>query len=177
LAEWDWKSYIAAILGSGLVVFDVTTLYSTLINKPIINIDTSKNDTIGVTNKGLAPVNHLMLTIYSNAQITNYTIFSTENYRQNILQNNSARILQIQTAKFASNQGSNITINLPKLNTTVYATYDQGSIRHPPIPRIYDDYLSNLPIMIASIGAIISFIYLVVDINRKEASKSPVVYG
>jgi hypothetical protein len=173
LAEWDWKSYTAAILGSGLVVFTVTTLYSTLINKPNINIDISKFDTIvEVTNKGLAPATHLILTIKSNAQITNPTIFSTENFTRNFTQNNSIQILKIQTPRFASGQGSNITINLPKPNTSlaVYATYDQGSIREPPIPstRIYDDYLTASPIIIGSIGAIISFIYLIEQRSKND---------
>ena len=141
MAEWDWKSYTAAILGSGLVVFTVTTLYSTLINKPNINIDIPKFDTIMVTIKGLASATHLILTIESNARITNHTVFSTENitqiFPQNFTQNNSTQILKIQTPRFASGQGSNITINLPKSNTnnlTIYATYDQGSIRELPLP-------------------------------------------
>ena len=163
MTDWDWKSYTAAILGSGLVVFTVTTLYSSLINKPIINIDLSENDTIKVTNKGLAPSTDLMLTIYTKGQITNPTIFSTENITASITQINP-QILQIQSARLASGQGSNITINLPNSNTknlTVYATYDQGSVREPPIISIYDVYLSASPIMITSIGAIISFIYFI----------------
>jgi hypothetical protein len=53
-------------------------------------------------------------------------------------------------------------INLPKLNAKslpIYGTYDQGSTRQPPMLNLYDDYLSDSPIIIASIAAIISFIY------------------
>jgi hypothetical protein len=185
LAEWDWRSYAAAILGSGLVVFIVTTLYSTLVNKPIINIDLSKNDTIEVTNKGLAPATHLMLTIYSNAEMTNFTIFSSENITQSaenitqsaenithsVPQNSSAQILRIQTARLASGEGSNITIDMSKSNTTdptIFATYDQGSIRHPRNAGIYQDYLSNLPLIVASIGAILSLIYLIEQKSKND---------
>jgi hypothetical protein len=150
LADWDWKSYTAAILGSGLVVFTVTTLYSSLISKPIITIDLSENNTIKVTNKGLAPATNLMLTIYTNGQIINPTIFGTENITRNAMQINP-QILQIQSGRLASGQGSNITINLPNSNAKnliVYATYDQGSVRKPPIISADDAYLSHSPTMI-----------------------------
>lgn len=171
LAEWDWKSYTAAILGSGLVVFTVTTLYSSLINKPNIDIGISENNTIKVTNKGLAPATNLILTIHTNGQITNPPIFSSENITATTGDNTASitqlnpQILQIQSSRLASGQGSTITINLPNSNTNnliVYATYDQGSVRKPP-PMIgpYDAYLSASPIIIPSIGAIISFIYLI----------------
>lgn len=180
MADWDWRSYIAAILGSGLVVFTVTTLYSSFINKPIINIDISENnDTIKVTNKGLAPATNLILTIYTNGQITNPPIFTTENITASITQINR-QILQIHSARLASGQGSNITINLPNSNTNdliVYATYDQGSVRvPPPIVSPIDAYLLASPIMITSIGAIISFIYFIerrskIDMLRFMAAK------
>jgi len=155
LGEWDWKSYTAAILGSGLVVFMVTTLYSDLINKPRVNIETPNHHQIEITNTGLAPATHLILTIKSIGNIAH--IFSTES----ITQNSST---QINVSRLASGKGSNITINLSKPDTrapTVYATYDQGSIRHPPIPNLYENYLVNLPIIIPSIGAVISLIFLV----------------
>jgi hypothetical protein len=162
MAERDWKSYTAAILGSSLILFIVTTLYSALINKPIINIEPYENGTIKVTNKGLASATHLVLTIYSNAQITNPIISSTENITVSVPQINPKEILQIQAARLVSGQGSNIMINLPKLNAKslpIYGTYDQGSTRQPPMLNLYDDYLSDSPIIIASIAAIISFIY------------------
>jgi hypothetical protein len=171
LTDRDWRSYTAAILGSGLVVFTVTTLYSSFINKPIISIDLSENSTIMVTNKGLAPATDLILTIYTNRQITNPALFSTENITVSTGNNTASvtqsdgEILQIRSARLASGHGSNIIINL--LNSSindvvVYATYDQGSVRvPPPIISPYDVYFSASPIMITSIGAIISLIYFI----------------
>ncbi len=185
MTDRDWKSYTAGILGSGLVVFTVTTVYSSFINKPIINIDISENTTIKVTNEGLAPATDLILTIYTNGQITNPSISSSENITAStgnnteIITQINPQILQIQSARLASGQGSNIIINLPNSNTndlTVYATYDEGSVRDPPIIRIHDVYLSASPIIMTLIGAIISFIYLIeqrskIDMLRFMAAK------
>ena len=178
MTDGDWKSYTAAILGSGLVVFTVTTIYSSFINKPIINIELSENNNIiKVTNKGLAPATNLILTLYTNGQITNPPIFSSENITATTGDNTASitqlnpQILQIQSGRLASGQGSHITISLPNSNTnnpTVYATYDQGSVREPPMIGPDDAYLSASPIMIPSIGAIISFIYLIEQRSKND---------
>jgi hypothetical protein len=50
---------------------------------------------------------------------------------------------------------------------TVYATYDQGSVS-TSIAGIYDYYISYLPIIIPSIAAAVSFIFLVERISQKN---------
>jgi hypothetical protein len=80
--------------------------------------------------------------------------------------------LKIQIPRLASGQGSNVIINLStsKLKAdpiTVYATYDQGSVS-TSIAGIYDYYISYLPIIIPSIAAAVSFIFLVERISQKN---------
>ena len=132
---------ISSIIGSGFVVFAVTTFYSGFINTTAIDAELRINEphpenrsaSIELTNHGRVPATNLVLTFQSPSNITDTNLFSTENWTS-ITHNQS--FVSVDISRLAHGTGGLILLNaslngsqptgLPTYN--VYATYDQGSL-------------------------------------------------
>jgi hypothetical protein len=138
----DWKSLsfqlIPAIIGSGLVVFAINTIYTDFVDKPAVNIVSNENKdglNINVTNGGQVPATNLKLTVETSKTIGKYEIFSTENSTNSTKIN--ANLLNVYAPRLVHGSGSIIKLDIPfisspdssNLSYIVYATYDQGSIK------------------------------------------------
>jgi hypothetical protein len=149
---------IIPILAS-LVAVAFTTGYNDFYNKPDIKIEVipdNSNVTVKVVNLGRAQASHMLLTIETPKSILNHKIFSTENLTISNLTNLNPRLFSVYVPRFVQGQGTNATFNLlmadkPNISLLpdhfiVYATYDQGSIRFPPIQTL--SFLSTITFII-----------------------------
>ena len=141
----DWRKLaiqaFPSILASGLIISAFNILYNDFFNKPVINTQfDSKEDKhqteITITNNGRMPATHFLLTIETPENMTKDSphIFTTVNITN--VTKLTPRILKISVASFVHGSGSIIKIDLSvaekpnKDSYTIYATYDQGSIKN-----------------------------------------------
>jgi hypothetical protein len=127
---------VSSVIGSSLLVFAITTFYSDFLNKPNVSamiIPGTNYTSIELTNKGRVPANNLVLTVESPVNITDYEIFSTENWTRMVQEDNFTLVAQFPRLV----QGDGSLINIVaftesdefKENYFVYATYDEGSLK------------------------------------------------
>lgn len=164
----DWKSLslqlIPAIVGSGLIVFAINTIYTDFVDKPAVNIVPKEDKdglNINVTNDGRVPATNFKLTVETSKNFGKYNIFSTENSTNNT--EISPNILKVYAPRLVHGSGSIIKLDIPfdsspnssNLSYSIYATYDQGSIKKSSEPGI-----ANFPqewTLVLLIAAAISF--------------------
>ena len=98
-------------------------------------IPNGRSAEISIANDGNIPATHIILTLQTPENITKVTIFSTENITK--VTNSNSRTLQFSVPRLVQGSGSVVKLvtrlfanpNTPYPNYTIYATYDQGSIK------------------------------------------------
>lgn len=184
---------ITNIVSSGLAVFALTTVYTQVINQPVINFNkiTDENGTYSIefTNDGIASATNFILTIESPVNINNYEVFSTEDWAEGKKDDKS---LSIHFSRLAQGGGSLTKIkiftdtNLSKSGNgyVAYATYDQGSLRAnsgttptvvSPIGTLYS--LPILLIIFAIVSFSLSFLYRRYKRIAARTSQSKTTYA
>lgn len=163
--------------GTAIINFIISAFFTPSVNTYIYVEPGDKHKAIvTMVNEGKAPAKNLLLTIHSPANISNYKIFSTENYSKL----NYPSALQVFVPRFVHGEGSLINVDLmvdPKANIssseyTVYSTHDQGSVRKvtgdtkpEDAPEALSNLSSNTTLILASVSIVIGVLgYL---INRQ----------
>ena len=161
---------ISAIVGSGLVVFAITTLYTDWFNKPDVHIEveqpTYHDLHVDVRNIGRVPATNLKLIVNTSQDMINPIVFTTENHSISGSENLTktlllnSRLLEVYIPRLTHGTGSIVRITGEVANSTdlfynIYATYDQGSTRKSNQQESYN-FPFDLTLAI-SIAAAITF--------------------
>lgn len=163
-------------IGSGIILFGVTTFYTDFYNKPNVHILVSPDEidtrlaTIEVTNTGRNPATDLRLSIEAPKELVSYAVSHSENVT--IAEHKGASLVLV-IPRLAYGDGSFVRIytmikaepNTSLTNYTTYATYNEGSTKGT-LTLSYEQFISFISQISIQILISVAFAALVYSLIR-----------